>query len=76
MYILIVYTMIKAKIQKWGNSYAIRIPKSVIKEKGISEYETVIVDIDKKKSIEDLFGIVKFKEPISKVVKDAKKGSY
>jgi antitoxin component of MazEF toxin-antitoxin module len=68
--------MIKAKLQKWGNSYGIRIPKSIIREKGITEYETILVNIEKKSDIGRLFGIVKFDEPIHKVVKEAKKGSY
>ena len=33
--------MMKTTIQKWGNSYAVRIPKSFIKEVGL-EYHTNI----------------------------------
>ncbi len=35
----------KTKIQKWGNSLAVRLPKSVVEQKSLSEGEGVSVSV-------------------------------
>jgi antitoxin MazE len=35
----------KTKIQKWGNSLAVRLPKSVVQQKSLTEGEGVSVDV-------------------------------
>jgi antitoxin MazE len=37
----------KTKVQKWGNSFGVRIPKPVIDEAGISEGADVTVALEK-----------------------------
>ena len=43
--------MIKTRIQKWGNSLALRIPKSFAVEAGIEEDSSVELSLDKGKLI-------------------------
>lgn len=38
----------RAKVQKWGNSLAIRIPKAIADEAGIREQEEIDVEIKNK----------------------------
>jgi antitoxin MazE len=33
------------RMQKWGNSYAVRLPKAVVQETGIKEGEALQVDV-------------------------------
>ena len=68
--------MIEAKIQKWGNSFGIRIPKDELEEKNLSENEEIIVEIRKKGDMASLFGLHKFRQPVKKVIKEAKEGSF
>jgi antitoxin MazE len=35
----------KTKIQKWGNSLAVRLPKSVVQQKSLTEGEGVLVTV-------------------------------
>jgi antitoxin MazE len=36
----------KATIQKWGNSLAVRIPKSITKDSGVSEGSNIEISIE------------------------------
>ena len=67
--------MIEAKIQKWGNSFGIRIPKDELEDKNLSENEEIIVEIKKKSDMSSLFGLHRFKKPINKIIKEVKEGS-
>ncbi len=43
--------MMEAKLQKWGNSYGIRIPSSLLKELNIKENDLLNIKQDDKKII-------------------------
>jgi hypothetical protein len=61
-YILFVYTMIeiRAELKQWGNSYGIRIPKSVAEKAGLKKGDVVSVPLKKETfAISDFFGICK-----------------
>lgn len=36
------------RMQKWGNSYAVRLPKAVVQETGFKEGETLQVEVVKR----------------------------
>lgn len=36
------------RMQKWGNSYAVRLPKAVVQEMGLKEGETLQVEVVKR----------------------------
>lgn len=36
------------RMQKWGNSYAVRLPKAVVQESGLKEGEALQVDVVKR----------------------------
>ena len=50
---------ILAKVKSWGNSLGIIIPSDIVKKDGIKPDDDVIVRIEKKHDIEDLFGSLK-----------------
>ena len=50
---------IQTRVRKWGNSYGIVIPSDSLKAKNLKENEEVIVEIEKKSKMKDLFGSLK-----------------
>ncbi|HLC58767.1 MAG TPA: AbrB/MazE/SpoVT family DNA-binding domain-containing protein [Candidatus Nanoarchaeia archaeon] len=66
---------VETKIRKWGNSYGVILPKSVIETGMFSDNDEVIVKIKKKKKdLSELAGLWKFKRPIEEIMKDIKEG--
>lgn len=49
---------IKTKARKWGNSLAIILPDSVVKNTHIRENEDIIIDIKKRHLAQEFFGIL------------------
>lgn len=43
--------MIAATVSKWGNSFGIRIPAEIVREKNIHEGDTVELDLKKVNSL-------------------------
>ena len=66
--------IIKSKIRRWGNSFGILIPKDFIKKRNFSENENVLVDLKKKKNLQELFGICSFKRPVKEIMREIKDG--
>ena len=52
---------IQARLRKWGNSIGIVIPNDVLRSQSLKEGEEVIVEIERKKSMKELFGSLKIK---------------
>lgn len=52
-------TAIETKIKRWGNSFGIIIPREKLKDKNIQEGEEVIIEINKKEKLKDMFGSLK-----------------
>ena len=51
--------IIKTKLKKWGNSIGIVIPHNTLIEKNFKEGEDVLVEIEKKEKIRQIFGSLK-----------------
>ncbi len=49
----------KAKIKTWGSSLGIVIPSQVVKEEQLKPGAEVLVDIKKKPTLREVFGIAK-----------------
>ena len=56
-------TTIQGVIKKWGNSFAVIIPKDIMKKENIKENEevTFIVVPNSQRALKELFGIAKGK---------------
>ncbi len=50
---------IQARLRKWGNSFGIVVPIDIVEKEKMKEGEEVIVEIEKKNSIKELFGTLK-----------------
>ena len=50
---------IQTKLRKWGNSIGVVIPIEALKEKGLKEGEEVIVELEKKRTMKEIFGSLK-----------------
>jgi antitoxin component of MazEF toxin-antitoxin module len=47
---------IQTKIRRWGNSFGVVIPARALREKDLEEGTEVIVEIDKKSRLKEIFG--------------------
>ena len=47
------------KLKNWGSSLGVVIPSEIIKEKNLKEGEKVVIEINKKENIKNLFGSLK-----------------
>lgn len=65
---------IRARIRKWGNSFGVMLPRSFLKEKDLSVNEEVLVELNKKRNLERLFGICHFKRSTKEIMKEIKEG--
>jgi len=52
---------IEAEIKKWGNSFGIILPKSLIEEAGLKEKDKIVINVIKKADISKTFGTIKRK---------------
>ncbi len=69
-------TTMTMKIKEWGNSYGIMIPKSVLKDKKMTNGEEVDVVITKKKkgnTLRETFGMAKTGKSVKKMMKEIDK---
>ena len=65
---------IQTRVRKWGNSFGLVIPAEEVREKNLQENEEIIITIEKKRSIKELFGSLKnWKINSNKVKKELKK---
>ena len=62
--------IISTKLRKWGNSIGIVIPNEILKEKNLREGEEVIIEVNKKNKIKQLFGSLKTLKIDSQKIKD------
>ena len=47
---------IRTQLRRWGNSLGIIVPSDILKIKNLREGEEVIITVEKKKKIHELFG--------------------
>jgi antitoxin component of MazEF toxin-antitoxin module len=65
---------IEVKLKKWGNSIGIVIPNETIERLSLKPEEQIVIEISKKENVlKELFGAVKFRRPVEKIVKEARK---
>ena len=62
-------THITAEIKKWGNSFGLIIPKTIIKDLEINEHDVVDIEILRKQKVSG-FGIAKGAKPLGSRDKD------
>ena len=62
--------IIETKLKKWGNSIGIVVPSEVLRDKNLKEGEKVIVDINKKDKMKEIFGSLKNLKINSQEMKD------
>lgn len=68
-------TEIESVARKWGNSLGIIIPKEVVEEEQLQENERIVVEIKKKHSAKDFFGLLNdWKRSAEEIKKEMKKG--
>jgi len=60
--------------RKWGNSVGITLPKEVVEKEKIKPTDKLIISVTKAKSIEELFGTLKFKKTTEEMRRESKKG--
>lgn len=60
----------EAKIQKWGNSLALRIPKSMAQKSELYEGAEVNIEIDKNSNLTLVKKKVSLKELLASITKD------
>ena len=61
-------------IRKWGNSFGVLVPKELIKKENLKVNEEVVVKLEKKKDLMQLFGFCKFKKPTKQLMKEIREG--
>lgn len=75
MFIHCLYMEVESKIKRWGNSYGVLLSKELIENEMLKENETVVVNIhSKRKNLEKLFGLCKFKKSTKDIIKEIKEG--
>ena len=60
----------KAKLKKWGSSLGLIVPAEIVKKEDLREGEEIVVDIRKRKTLEDIFGSLKDWKIDSQKMKD------
>lgn len=58
------------KVRQWGNSLGVTIPKEVVKKEKIEPNDEVVITIEKKKTLRDIFGTLKGLKTDSQKMKD------
>ncbi len=48
--------IVHAKLQAWGNSYGVRIPKRVAHKAGLTEGDVLTLSLKKRRAVRELFG--------------------
>lgn len=56
---------IVTRLKRWGNSVGVIVPAEALREKGLHEEQEVIITIEKKKPLRELFGILKGKKKLN-----------
>jgi len=58
---------IQAELKQWGNSYGLRIPKSVAEKAGLTKGDSLVVSLKKKRyDLESAFGMWKGTAPFKR----------
>ena len=63
-----------SKLRKWGNSFGVLVPKELVKKENFRLNEEVVVKLEKKNDLMQLFGLCKFKKSTKQLMKDIREG--
>jgi len=70
-------TEIKARVRKWGNSFGIIIPASIMEKHGISEGEEISALVMPKINVlKKMFGKMKFKQSTDEIMREIDRELY
>ncbi len=63
---------VRAKLRRWGNSFGIVIPISVVEREGAREGDemTVLMKKDSGNTLRETFGTYKFKKSVKQLMKE------
>ena len=68
-------TEIECTARRWGGSLGIILPGDIVEQEQISEGETVFVEIKKRRTVHEFFGVLKGKKiNIDEIRKEMKEG--
>ncbi len=70
---------IESKLQKWGNSFGVVIPKKVVAENKLKEgdeIEIIMIKKEKRNILRESFGTVKFKKSTEQMMKETDEELY
>jgi antitoxin component of MazEF toxin-antitoxin module len=61
---------IQTKIKRWGNSFGVILPKSLIEKQNLKEEDTITIEIVREADISDVFGMIKKRKMSGQEAKD------
>lgn len=69
---------LKTKLRRWGNSFGIVVPQTILKEKpGLKENEEITVFISQSRpNLKKLFGAHKFRKSTNQMMREIDKELY
>ncbi|MDP3728032.1 MAG: AbrB/MazE/SpoVT family DNA-binding domain-containing protein [bacterium] len=66
---------LECTVKKWGSSLGIVIPKEIAIKERIKTNETIIIELRKKRTAKDFFGMLSnWKRPTEEIKEEMKKG--
>ncbi|MBI1972179.1 MAG: AbrB/MazE/SpoVT family DNA-binding domain-containing protein [Candidatus Aenigmarchaeota archaeon] len=60
----------QSTVKRWGSSLGVVIPSEVVKQKGLREGDTVVLEISKRNTIREIFGSLKHNKLDSQKIKN------
>lgn len=67
-------SQLEARIRKWGNGYGILLPTEELRRANLKENDRVVLILQKKKQLEQLFGLCHFTKPVAQLMQENKEG--
>jgi len=64
------------KVRHWGNSLGITIPSEIVRKEKIESDDEVVITIEKKKTLRDIFGSLKEWKIDAQKMKDDLRGEW
>jgi len=66
--------MVQTVVRKWGNSFGIVLPKSLVRESGLDENDIVEVNVHKVTDLRSLFGRLRTDRPTQSMKDEMRAG--
>ena len=71
---MVYYVKVKAKVRRIGNSLGIIIPSEEASENGLSEGDSIEIEVSKRASLKELFGTAHFSKSAQGMKDEAREG--